>query len=153
MWRQPWNATITQHSLPETPKEEGMNRHWQNKRHIWPSRHTTSKWRRINVDATWSRRINVDTTSLLRCVPIGEPLDWRLHSFLHFLSFFITSCSCICLFNPFHCFTTETTLSFPLRDITYQIIISCTRLYNFEKKRENDRKYKSGYRLMTHRRT
>ena len=41
---------------------------------------------------------------------------------------------------PFHCFTTETTLSFPLRDITYQIIISCTRLYTFEKKRENDRK-------------
>ena len=33
--------------------------------HVWtvPSRHTTSKWRRINVDATWSRRIDVDTTS------------------------------------------------------------------------------------------
>ena len=28
-----------------------------------PSRHTTSKWRRINVDATWSRHIDVDTTS------------------------------------------------------------------------------------------
>ena len=28
-----------------------------------PSRHTTSKWRRTNVDATWSRRIDVDTTS------------------------------------------------------------------------------------------
>ena len=41
---------------------------------------------------------------------------------------------------PFHYFTTETALSFPLRDITYQIIISCTRLYTFEKKRENDRK-------------
>ena len=33
----------------------------------------------------------------------------------------------------FHCFTT-------LRDITYQIVISCTRLYTFEKKIENDRK-------------
>ena len=31
----------------------------------------------------------------------------------------------------------EQKLSFPLRDITYQIIISCTRLYTFEKKREN----------------
>ena len=40
---------------------------------------------------------------------------------------------------PFHCFTT-TVLSFLLRDITYQIIISCTRLYTFEKKRENSRK-------------
>ena len=28
-----------------------------------PSRHTTSKWCHINVDATWSRRIDVDTTS------------------------------------------------------------------------------------------
>ena len=65
-------------------------------------------------------------------------LDW-LQSFLHF--------SCHSLSLPvavfvslilFHCFTTET--SFPLRDITYQIIISCTRLYTFEKKRENDRK-------------
>ena len=28
-----------------------------------PNRHTTLKWRRINVDATWSRRIDVDTTS------------------------------------------------------------------------------------------
>ena len=41
---------------------------------------------------------------------------------------------------PFYCFTTETTLSFPLRDITYQSIITCTSLYTFEKKRENDRK-------------
>ena len=39
---------------------------------------------------------------------------------------------------PFHCFTA---LSFPLREITYQIIISFTRLYTFEEeKRENDRK-------------
>ena len=29
----------------------------------YPSGHTTLKWRRINVDATWSRRIDVDTTS------------------------------------------------------------------------------------------
>ena len=27
-----------------------------------PSGHTTLDWRRINVDATWSRRIDVDTT-------------------------------------------------------------------------------------------
>ena len=40
---------------------------------------------------------------------------------------------------PFNYFATEA-LSFPLRDITYQIIISCTRLYTFEKKRENYRK-------------
>ena len=42
---------------------------------------------------------------------------------------------------PFHCFTTET-LYFSLRDITYQLIISCTRLYTFEKKEENYRKDK-----------
>ena len=35
---------------------------------------------------------------------------------------------------PFHCFTTV--LSFPIRDITYQIIISCTRLYTIDKERE-----------------
>ena len=51
--------------------------------------------------------------------------------------FIITSCSCICLFNPISLFYF---LSFPLRDVTYQIIISCTRLYTFEQKRENDRK-------------
>ena len=36
-----------------------------------PSRHTTLKWRRINVDATRSRRIDVDTTSFWCCVPAG----------------------------------------------------------------------------------
>ena len=36
-----------------------------------PSGHTTLKWRRINVDATWLRRIDVDTTSFWCCVPIG----------------------------------------------------------------------------------
>ena len=46
--------------------------------------------------------------------------------FFFFLSFFITSCRCICLIVLL--------LSFPLRDITCQvIIISCTRLYTFEK--------------------
>ena len=35
-----------------------------------PSGHTTLKWRRINVDATWSRRIDVDTTSFW-CLPAG----------------------------------------------------------------------------------
>ena len=52
--------------------------------YVHPSRHTASKWRRINVDATWSskwrrfnvdatwsRRIDVDTTSFWRCVPTG----------------------------------------------------------------------------------
>ena len=34
-----------------------------------PSGHTTLKWRHINVDATWSRRIDVDTTSFWCCVP------------------------------------------------------------------------------------
>ena len=28
-------------------------------------------WRRINVDATWSRRIDIDTTSFWSCVPAG----------------------------------------------------------------------------------
>ena len=36
-----------------------------------PSRHTTLKWRRINVDAMWSRRIDVYTTSFWCCVPAG----------------------------------------------------------------------------------
>ena len=69
----------------------------------------------------------------------GCNLDWLL-SFLHFFffsSFFITYCSCICPFNPISLFYYR---FFPLRDITYQIIIRCTRLYTFEKKRENDRK-------------
>ena len=38
---------------------------------IAPSGHTTLKWRRINVDATWSRHIDVDTTSFSCCVPAG----------------------------------------------------------------------------------
>ena len=33
---------------------------------------TTLKWRRINVDATWSRRIDVDMTSFWYCVPAGQ---------------------------------------------------------------------------------
>ena len=36
-----------------------------------PSGHTTLKWRRSNVDATWSRRIDVDTTSFWCCLPAG----------------------------------------------------------------------------------
>ena len=40
----------------------GVFEHAQNAQ-IQPSGHTTLKWRRINVDATWSRRIDVDTTS------------------------------------------------------------------------------------------
>ena len=52
-------------------------------------------------------------------------------------------CSCIYLFNSFYCFTR----SFPQRDITHKIIISCTRLHTFEKKSENDRKIESGNRL------
>ena len=39
-------------------------------------------------------------------------------------------------------------LPFPLRDIAYQIIISCTRLYTFEKKKEKMiEKIKSGDRI------
>ena len=38
---------------------------------LLPSGHTTLKWRRINVDATWSRRIDVGTTSFWCCVPAG----------------------------------------------------------------------------------
>ena len=41
---------------------------------VKPSRHTTLKWCRINVDATWSRRIDVDTTSFWCCVPTGKGL-------------------------------------------------------------------------------
>ena len=41
-------------------------------------RHTTLKWRRINVDATWSRRIDVDTTSFWCCVPAGKGLNGDL---------------------------------------------------------------------------
>ena len=40
-----------------------------------PNGHTTLKWRRINVDATWSRRIDVDTTSFWYCVPAGISTD------------------------------------------------------------------------------
>ena len=40
-------------------------------KHGAPQWHTTLKWRRINVDATWSRRIDVGTTSFWCCVPAG----------------------------------------------------------------------------------
>ena len=36
-----------------------------------PSGHLVRKWRRINVDATSSRRINVNTTSFLHQMPAG----------------------------------------------------------------------------------
>ena len=36
-----------------------------------PSGYLVAKLRRINVDATWSRRIDVNTTSFLRHVPAG----------------------------------------------------------------------------------
>ena len=66
-------------------------------------------------------------------------IDW-LQSFLQ-LFFFCHSLSLsVAVFVsliPFHCFTT---LSYPLRGVTYQSIISCTGLYTFEKKKENDRK-------------
>ena len=86
------------------------------------------------------------TVFLLKWIIFGRGLVWRMTNrlapvvsafffffffFFFFLSFFITSCSCICLFNP---------ISLLLWDITYKIIVSCTRLYTFEKKRENDRK-------------
>ena len=65
-------------------------------------------------------------------------VDW-LQSFLH--------CFCLSLSLPVAVFValipftvSLQKLSFPLRDITYQIIISCARLYTFKKKRENDRK-------------
>ena len=45
------------------------------------SGHTTWKWRRINVDATWSRRIDVDTTSFRCCVPARLGLG-KKHTFL-----------------------------------------------------------------------
>ena len=37
----------------------------------FPSEYMVKKWRRIDVDATWSRRIDVNTTSFLRHVPAG----------------------------------------------------------------------------------
>ena len=40
-------------------------------REILPTGHTVPKWRRLNVDATSSRRIDVDTTSFLHHVPAG----------------------------------------------------------------------------------
>ena len=43
-----------------------QNMHWS-----MPSRHMTSKWRRIDVSPTPSRRIDVNTTSFQRRVPAG----------------------------------------------------------------------------------
>ena len=37
-----------------------------------PSGHLVQKWRRINVDTTWSRRIDVDTTSFWYQMPAGR---------------------------------------------------------------------------------
>ena len=108
------------------------------------------------------RKVELRSTDLTlkHIKPVPDFLDW-FQSILHFLSVFIISCSCVCLFNPFllfycrnslhlflycffiiyitscsciclfnPCFTAETTLSFPLRDITFKIIISCTHHEN-----------------------
>ena len=48
-------------------------------RYRHPSGHTTLKWRRINVDATWSRRIDVDTMSFWYYVPAGMPYTELCH--------------------------------------------------------------------------
>ena len=37
-----------------------------------PNGHLVRKWRRINVDTTWSRRINVNKTSILYQMPAGD---------------------------------------------------------------------------------
>ena len=37
-------------------------------------------------------------------------------------------------------FINSPVLSFPLKNVTVKISITCTRLYTFEKKRENNRK-------------
>ena len=41
----------------------------------YPSGHLVWKWRRINVDATSSRRIDVNTTSFWHQMPAGTPLE------------------------------------------------------------------------------
>ena len=56
-----------------------------------------------------------------------------IYFFFYFFFFFV-------ILYHFLCFYPIQSLFFPLRDITYEIIISCTRLYIFENKRENDRK-------------
>ena len=50
---------------------ESSNQHVHANLPYYPSGHTTLKWRRINVDVTWSRHIDVDTTSFWCCVPAG----------------------------------------------------------------------------------
>ena len=70
-------------------------------------------------------------------------IDWfQLFMHFFFLSFFITSCSCskVFLFNPISQFYYRNDSIFSTKGHNYQIIISCTRLKTFEKKRENDRK-------------
>ena len=46
-------------------------RHVTYSNEILPSGHLVRKWRRINVDATWLRRIDVDTTSFWHQMPAG----------------------------------------------------------------------------------
>ena len=58
-----------------------MTSHWRRRKHsdvmcplgntLLPSRHMTSKWRRIDVDTAWWRRIDPILTSLRRHVPAG----------------------------------------------------------------------------------
>ena len=76
--------------------------------------------------------------------------------FFFFWSFFIISCSCICLFYPsvtilqstqFHY---TTIYLFPLRDITYQIIISCIRLYPLKTKEKLIEKIESRDRIQNY---
>ena len=66
-------------------------------------------------------------------------------AFFFFFFFFFFVCHSLSLpvgvfvsLIPFHCFTTETISSTKGHNLS--IIISCTRLYTFEKKGENDRK-------------
>ena len=77
-----------------------------------------------------------------RLAPVVSAFFFLFFFFFFFFFFFCHSLSLpVAIFVsliPFYCLTTE--LSFLPRDITYQIIISCTRLYTFENKTENDRK-------------
>ena len=78
--------------------------HWKCKCKMWitvtecqPSGHLVPKWRCIDVDATWSRRIDVDTTSIFTsCVrwesrSFSQQESWTLLVYDQRLGIFIPS--------------------------------------------------------------
>ena len=90
-WFRPYNNNLSWIPLQQT-KEGSCISLKVKQGDILLSGQTKIKWCRINVDATWSRRIDVDTTSFWCCLPAG--LDKRLVLFWTTFSMIFDKMSC-----------------------------------------------------------